>query len=185
LAAYVLTMFPMLPIIQVVLQPYKPLAPQWFHWNLLSWRWLAWGVGGYLAAVPLVTLTSLLNQQLLQGQGGGNPLLPILVESQDNAAKLILWSTVAIAAPFFEEFLFRGFFLPSLTKFLPVWGAIAVSAICFALAHLNLADLIPLTTLGLVLGFVYLRSRNLLAPMLLHCLWNSGSFLALVALGGR
>ncbi|NJL42942.1 MAG: CPBP family intramembrane metalloprotease [Pseudanabaena sp. SU_2_4] len=46
----------------------------------------------------------------------------------------------------------------------------------FALAHLNLADILPLTVLGMVLGFVYMRSGNLLAPMLLHGLWNSGSF---------
>jgi membrane protease YdiL (CAAX protease family) len=96
-----------------------------------------------------------------------------------------LWSTLAIAAPFFEETLFRGFLLPSLTKIVPFWSALAISGFLFAVAHLNLADLIPLTVLGMVLGFAYMRSGNLLTPMLLHSLWNSGSFLALVALGGN
>ena len=32
----------------------------------------------------------------------------------------------------------------------------------------------PGVILGLVLGFSYARTRNLLTPMLIHSLWNSG-----------
>lgn len=86
-------------------------------------------------------------------------------------------------APFFEELLFRGFLLPSLASALPLPWAIALSSCGFALMHFNLSDLLPLTALGVFLGYIYWRSRNLLAPILLHSLWNSGSFLALVSLG--
>ncbi|WP_019502188.1 CPBP family intramembrane glutamic endopeptidase [Pseudanabaena sp. PCC 6802] len=185
LLPYVIYMAPMLPILAVSLKPFAPLAKPWFQIKFWPLTWLRDAILGYLAAVPLVFLVSLLSRQLLQGNGGGNPLLPILVESQDSIAKLILWSTVAIAAPFFEEILFRGFLMPSLTKIVPFWSAIAISGFLFAVAHLNLADLMPLTVLGTILGFVYARSGNLLAPMFLHALWNSGSFLALVALGGK
>jgi uncharacterized protein len=185
LSPYLLSMAPMLPILSVSLQPFTPLPKPWFRFDIFPLGWMGWGILGYLVAIPLVVIVSLLSQQLLQGQGGGNPLLPILVESQDGVAKFILWVTVAIAAPFFEELLFRGFLLPSLTKVISVWPAIAISGFLFALAHLNLADIMPLTVLGMVLGFVYMRSGNLLAPMLLHALWNSGSFLALLALGGK
>lgn len=185
LIPYMLSMAPMLPILSFSLQQFTPLPKPWFRFEIFPLSWLRWGILGYVVAVPLVVIVSLLSQQLLQGQGGGNPLLPILVESQDGVAKFILWVTVAIAAPFFEELLFRGFLLPSLTKLTSFWPAIAISGFLFALAHLNLADILPLTVLGMVLGFVYMRSGNLLAPMLLHGLWNSGSFLALLALGGK
>ncbi|OIP77903.1 MAG: hypothetical protein AUK48_02830 [Oscillatoriales cyanobacterium CG2_30_44_21] len=185
LIPYVVSVMPMLPILQISLAPYQPLPDRWFHFKFLPPSWLVWGFGGYFAAVPLVLIVSVISQKFLQGQGGGNPLLPILVDSQNNLPKFLLWTTLAIAAPFFEEYLFRGFLLPSLTKFLPAWGAIAISGFVFAIAHLNVADIIPLTTLGIVLGFIYWRSQNLLASMLLHCLWNSGSFLALIALGGK
>ena len=185
LIPYVLSVAPMLPILHLSLEKYQPLPTGWFPFKFLAPQWLTWGIGGYLAAVPLVLIVSLISQKFLQGQGGGNPLLPILTDSQNALPKFLLWSTLAIAAPFFEEYLFRGFLLPSLTKYLPAWGAIALSGFLFALAHLNLADIIPLTVLGMVMGFVYWRSRNLLASMLLHCLWNSGSFLALIALGGK
>ena len=185
LIPYTLSVIPMLPIIQTSLAPYRPLPEGWFRFKFNSPQWLAWGIGGYFAAIPLVLIVSVISQKFLQGQGGGNPLLPILTQSQNILPKFLLWSTLAIAAPFFEEYLFRGFFLPSLTKFLPVWVAIALSGFVFAIAHLNLADIIPLTVLGMVMGFVYWRSKNLLSSMLLHCLWNSGSFLALIALGGK
>ncbi len=185
LVPYVVSVSPMLPILQTSLSAYRPLPQGWFRINVLDWRWLVWGIGGYFAAVPLVLIVSIISQRFLQGQGGGNPLLPILVDSQNNLPKFLLWTTLAIAAPFFEEYLFRGFLLPSLTKFVPVWAAIAMSGFLFALAHLNIADIIPLTVLGMVLGFVYWRSKNLLTSMLLHSLWNSGSFFALIALGGK
>ncbi len=185
LIPYTLSVIPMLPILQASLAAYQPLPEGWFRIKITPPQWLLWGFGGYFASVPLVLIVSVLSQKFLQGQGGGNPLLPILTDSQNNLPKFLLWTTLAIAAPFFEEYLFRGFLLPSLAKFLPVWGAIALSGFFFALAHLNLADIIPLTTLGIVMGFVYWRSKNLLSSILLHCLWNSGSFFALIALGGK
>ena len=185
LIPYTLSVIPMLPILQASLASYHPLPEGWFRIKIIPPQWLLWGIGGYFASVPLVLIVSVISQKFLQGQGGGNPLLPILTDSQNNLPKFLLWTTLAIAAPFFEEYLFRGFLLPSLTKLLPVWAAIALSAFFFALAHLNLADIIPLTTLGIVMGFVYWRSKNLLSSMLLHCLWNSGSFFALIALGGK
>ncbi|MCC5624845.1 CPBP family intramembrane glutamic endopeptidase, partial [Nostoc sp. CHAB 5715] len=127
----------------------------------------------------------LINQQLWQGQGGSNPLLQLALESQDAVALGIFFFTAAIAAPFFEEILFRGFLLPSLTRYLPVWGAILTSSLLFAIAHLSLSEILPLTALGIVLGVVYTRSRNLLAPMLLHSLWNSGTLLSLFVLGSN
>jgi uncharacterized protein len=37
--------------------------------------------------------------------------------------------------------------------------------------------------LGIILGIVYVRTRNLLAPMLLHSLWNSSTLVSLFILG--
>ncbi|MFM7887280.1 MAG: lysostaphin resistance A-like protein, partial [Pseudanabaena sp.] len=160
LIPYTVSVMPMLPILGFSLASYRPLPEGWFRLKLTPPQWLVWGVGGHFASVPLVLIASVISQKFLQGQGGGNPLLPILTESQNILPKFLLWSTLAIAAPFFEEYLFRGFLLPSLTKFLPVWGAIAVSSFLFALAHLNIADIAPLSILGIVMGFIYWRSKN-------------------------
>ncbi|MCS6815515.1 MAG: CPBP family intramembrane metalloprotease, partial [Cyanobacteria bacterium] len=131
----------------------------------------------------IVILVSLLNQQLWQGQGGSNPILPIALDSGDPLAIACFFTTASLAAPLFEEVMFRGFLLPSLTRYLPAWGAIGISSFLFALAHLSVSEVLPLTALGCVLGFVYLRSRSLLAPILLHGLWNGGTLISLVTLG--
>jgi len=182
LASYLILALGALGVLYVSLKPFLPLPEGWFRFD---WRgnWFLWGLGGYCVALPLVVVVSLINQQLWQGQGGSNPLLSLALEGQDQVALAIFFFTAAIAAPLFEEFLFRGFLLPSLTRYFPVWGAVVVSSLLFAVAHLSLSEILPLTVLGMVLGVVYTRSRNLLAPMLLHSLWNSGTLLSLFILG--
>ncbi|MEB3217496.1 MAG: CPBP family glutamic-type intramembrane protease [Nostocales cyanobacterium 94392] len=182
LLSYTLVASGSLLVLYLSIKQYFPLAEDWFRFRLWD-GWLLWGIGGYCAATPIVVIISLVNQQLWQGQGGSNPLLQIVLESQDNLALLLFFSTAAIAAPLFEEFLFRGFLLPSLTRYLPVWGSILLSSFLFAAAHLSLSEILPLSALGIVLGVVYSRSRNLLAPMLIHSLWNSGTLLSLFLLG--
>ncbi|NEO97759.1 MAG: CPBP family intramembrane metalloprotease [Symploca sp. SIO2E9] len=169
-------------ILFLSIKPFLPLPEEWFRLKLGS-NWIFWGVGGYLVALPLVIVVSLINQQLWQGQGGSNPILPLALEGRDNVALFVFFLTACAAAPIFEEIIFRGFLLPSLTRYLPVWSSIVASSLLFAIAHLSLSEVLPLATLGIVLGVVYTRSRNLLAPMLLHSLWNSGTLLSLFILG--
>ncbi|MBW4643559.1 MAG: CPBP family intramembrane metalloprotease [Goleter apudmare HA4340-LM2] len=182
LVRYVLVASAALLVLYLSIKRFFPLPEFWFSFRFQN-NWFWWGLGGYCAALPIVVLVSLINQQLWQGRGGSNPLLQQALESRDSAALGIFFLTAAIAAPLFEEVLFRGFLLPSLTRYLSVWGAILVSSLLFALAHLSLSEILPLTALGIVLGVVYTRSRSLLAPMLLHSLWNSGTLLSLFILG--
>ena len=104
-----------------------------------------------------------LNQQIWQGQGGNNPLLQLVLEERDPLALGLFLFTAAVAAPVFEEILFRGFLLPSLTRYMSAWWAIGLSGLIFAVAHLSFSEILPLTVLGAILGFVYVRSQNLLS----------------------
>ncbi len=182
LVSYLLVAAGAVGVLYLSIKPFLPLPEGWFRFRL-GGKWFLWGFGGYCVALPIVLLVSLINQQIWKGQGGSNPLLQLALEGQDLVALNIFFVTAAIAAPLFEEFLFRGFLLPSLTRYLPVWGSILLSAFLFAAAHLSLSEILPLFSLGIVLGVVYTRSRNLLAPMLLHSLWNSGTLLTLFTLG--
>lgn len=170
-----------LTVLYFSIRDYFPLPEGWFQ--IKGNNWLSWGIGGYLVAIPLVVIVSIINQEIWQGQGGSNPLLFLAVQAQDTIALLIFFTTAAIAAPIFEEIIFRGFLLPSLTRYFPVWVAIVFSSLLFSIAHLSLSEVLPLTILGLVLGIVYTRSRNLLASIVVHSLWNSGTLLSLYILG--
>jgi uncharacterized protein len=181
-SSYVLMSGLAIGVLYLSIKSYFPLPADWFKFNWKS-NWLMWGVGGYLVATPIVIVVSLLNDRIWHGQGGSNPLLQIVLEGKDSIALLLFFATAAVAAPLFEEFLFRGFLLPSLTRYLPTWGAIGMSGLIFGVAHLSLSEIVPLTTLGIILGIVYVRTRNLLAPMLLHSLWNSSTLVSLYVLG--
>ena len=169
-------------VLYLSIKSFLPFPQDWFKLKLTD-NWLVWGFGGYLVALPLVLIVSLINQQIWQGQGGSNPLLFLALQAQDRVALIVFFVTSSIAAPIFEEIMFRGFLLPSLTRYVSVKSAIVISAFIFAVAHLSLSEVLPLATLGIVLGVVYTRSRNLLAPMLLHSLWNSGTLISLFVLG--
>jgi uncharacterized protein len=182
LASYALAAAAGLGVMYLSLESFRPLGDRWFRFEL-RWRDVLWGLGGYWVAIPLVVVISLINQQLWQGQGGSNPILEIALQEKDWVAIACFFLTASIAAPVFEELIFRGFLLPALTAYLPVWGAIGVTSLVFAVAHLSLSEVLPLATLGIVLGVVYVRSGNLFASMLLHSVWNAGTLLSLFVLG--
>ncbi|HIK29817.1 MAG TPA: CPBP family intramembrane metalloprotease [Oscillatoriales cyanobacterium M59_W2019_021] len=182
LGSYALAAAAGLGVMYLSLESFRPLGDRWFRFQL-RWRDLLWGLGGYWVAIPLVVGISLINQQLWQGQGGSNPILEIALQERDWLAIACFFLTASIAAPVFEELIFRGFLLPALTAYLPVWGAIAFSSLVFAVAHFSLSEVLPLATLGVVLGVVYARSGNLFASMFLHSVWNAGTLLSLFVLG--
>ncbi len=182
LISYLLMAIGGISVLYISIKPFFPLSQKLFNFKIFS-NWIIWGVGGYLVALPLVLIISLLNDNFWGGQGGSNPLLSLVLENQDLVALAIFYSTAAIAAPFYEEIIFRGFLLPSLTRYISPWAAIGVSSLIFAAAHLNVSEILPLTTLGIILGVVYTRSRNLLSSILMHSLWNTGTLLSLFLLG--
>ena len=57
-----------------------------------------------------------------------------------------------------------------------------VPAGLFGLAHLSSRDFPQLMALGIVMGFAYVRSRNLLTPMMIHGAWNGTVLTILFAL---
>jgi len=96
-----------------------------------------------------------------------------------------LWFAVlAVCAPIWEELMFRGFLLPSLARYLPQWGAVAATSLLFALVHFSREGLLPLLFLGCVFGAAYGATRNLLAPIALHSLWNVCLLVQLLRAGG-
>ncbi len=181
LATYLAMSLGTLLVLYFALRRFFPLPQGWFRIDLRG-RWWVWGLGGYAVAIPLVIGVSLVNQTIWQGKGGSNPILPLALQGNDLWSFIIFSTTASLAAPIFEEIIFRGFLLPSLTRYLSVGWAIVASSLLFAIAHLSLSEVLPLTVLGMVLGFVYWRSQNLLASMFLHSLWNSGTLISLYIL---
>ncbi|KAM7525822.1 hypothetical protein LguiA_015724 [Lonicera macranthoides] len=168
-------------ILHRCLSRFHPLPSDWFKCSLRG-NWLVDVTLGCLM-FPLVNWLSQFNFKLL-------PLLPSSpvtlsnieqsIMARDPMAMALYAVVVTVCAPVWEEIIFRGFLLPSLTKYMPVWCSILVSSLAFALAHFNVQRMLPLIFLGVVIGVIYARSRNLFPSILLHSLWNGFVFLDLM-----
>ena len=77
-----------------------------------------------------------------------------------------------IAAPLFEEFIFRGLIFGGLRRSFGLWPAALASAAVFAIVHPAIS-IAPVFVLGLCAALVYERTRSLLAPMLAHAVYNA------------
>ena len=88
-------------------------------------------------------------------------------------SKAILFVFILIEAPVVEELLFRGVLFGGLTKIMPIWPAILLSGLVFAVIHVNAATLIPLWFLGAAFAWLYVRTGTLLAPMAVHFTFNA------------
>lgn len=168
-------------ILHRCLSRFRPLPAGWFKFSLKG-NWLVDVALGCLM-FPLVNRLSLFNLNLLPILPSTPVTLPNIEQSimvRDRVAMALYATVVTVCAPVWEEIVFRGFLLPSLTKYMPVWCSILVSSVAFALAHFNVQRMLPLIFLGMVMGVIYARSRNLLPSILLHSLWNGFVFLELM-----
>jgi membrane protease YdiL (CAAX protease family) len=120
---------------------------------------------------------------LLKSYGLPLPLLPALPRGQSWIHWLLYqFMYVAVA----EEIFFRGYLqnnimrlagkLPGIQHSLRGWIGISVSAACFAAAHIIVHGKVILVLTffpGLILGWLFFRTRSLLGPILFHGLANT------------
>lgn len=73
-----------------------------------------------------------------------------------------------------EELFFRGIFMRVVANWTRnVHIGILLSALFFALVHLQPYKFLPMILMGLLLGYVYYRTQSIWAPILLHAFNNS------------
>lgn len=170
-----------LSIFSRYLSQYRPLGEGWFP---LKWdgRWWVHVFAGCLS-FPIVNYLSLLNQELVPLVGEAWTVVSPLeqtVTSHDLIGNLLYVAVVSLCAPVWEEIIFRGFLLPSLTRYMSLGSSIVCSSVIFAIAHFSMQRMLPLFFLGVVMGVVFVRSRNLVASIVLHSLWNGFVFIQLL-----
>ncbi|XP_062111614.1 uncharacterized protein LOC133823054 [Humulus lupulus] len=179
-----------LAVLYGVANSFQPLPEDMYRYD---WRnpfnlqkgWLLWAGIGLAGAIAAISLTGV----AVSFFSGDSPqretdalvrLLPLIGSSSISTACLV--GITGVLAPILEENVFRGFFMVSLTKWLPTPVAVVISAAVFALAHLTPGEFPQLFVLGAAMGFSYAQTRNLLTPITIHAFWNSGVILVLTFL---
>ncbi len=108
------------------------------------------------------------------------PIQEFWVEVYSSSSKLLLLVVAVIAAPLFEESLFRGFLFRGWSQSkLGSTGTILLTAALFTVLHVedNAFDFGQIFVLGIVLGIARHRSGTLVVPVAMHALNNVLAFL--------
>ena len=80
--------------------------------------------------------------------------------------------SLAVLPAICEELVFRGILTTSLKQKSPLF-AVVISSIMFAIFHFSPSQLLYPLCFGLILGIVYLRTNNIIFPILLHFINNA------------
>ena len=76
--------------------------------------------------------------------------------------------SICIIAPIFEEIVYRGIILEQLSKRYGMATSIIISALIFGLVHWNFHQGVNTFFVGLILGFIYLKTKSLLLCIFWH-----------------
>ena len=146
--------------------------------NFGPFKW--WSIGLITVALTFATMISADLPNYLNLKFTNS--VPALKDFYDIVSALLeqmtggpLWSSfllAAIFAPIFEEWLCRGMVLRGLlTKMKPGW-AIVISALFFAVIHMNPWQALNAFIIGVVMGYVYYKTGCLWLTMLIHFVNN-------------
>lgn len=149
---------------------WTPVSPSWMQtrpWIVLTWSvLLALGT-----IIPSERLVEVLQMEMPE---------QMMKTFEEVMKKPIGYVVIGILAPFAEEVVFRGAILRKLLGMMDEkrhWVAIAISALVFGLVHLNIPQGIHAFLIGLLLGWMYYRTRSILPGILFHWVNNSVAFI--------
>jgi len=97
------------------------------------------------------------------------PNIPLASNSKEYMTLLFI---LAGSAGICEEILFRGFIMRAYEK-LGMWPNIIVTAVLFAILHLNIQNILAPFFLGIILGYVVYRTNSIFAGILGHFINNA------------
>jgi len=138
-------------------------------------RWIRDLLVGFAIPVPLFALVylfeSLMGWLEFQSWGWADGGLAA------TAVGLLLTLLAFVAVGFYEELLFRGYYLQNLKDGTNVAVAVLVTSAVFGLAHLgnfhaSLNSTLGIFTAGLFLAYAWIRTRALWLPIGIHIGWN-------------
>ena len=171
------------------------LALPWlskFTWSELGLRFptpanIGFALLGTLAMVIVVEGGASLIETLMRTKHE-QQVVQIFQQLRGSGSTMWFFAIFAVVlAPFMEESIFRLFLFNIGLRYGGFWLGAAVSGVLFGLAHMEAATAVsfvstsvPLMFGGLILAYVYYRTRNAFASMITHGTFNLITVLAII-----
>ena len=126
----------------------------------------AW-IAGIVVLVAWSLLTEIIGIDLLRIPAPANELV-------DYSGIRLAFSIIVVGlfGPFCEEVFFRGFALPVFARRYGLWGGIFISAALFSAFHFSIGALVPIFIFGIVLAWLYVRTRSIYPSIVAHSVQN-------------
>lgn len=148
----------------------------WNRWSAKSWRnSLLVGIGCIAAAISFNYVYTEYIVPDLEMQALMREMIDSIPKTVVN--QILLFTTIAIAAPVVEEIIFRGMLQNAFAGWMPAWLAVLMSAFVFALIHFQPEALPALMALGAAFGAIYHYTKSLRLTILLHVVNNAAALM--------
>lgn len=152
-----------MPLAIYVMHTIRPIPTTTFPMSGRSWA------SALLVCIGIMLVGNIIGNVLALGLSGGKAINPIEELNTRNLWVNLIFT--AIGPAFFEEWLFRKQLISRLRQY-GERVAIVYSAAAFALFHLNLFQMFYAFGIGMVLGYVYMRTSQLRYTIALHMALN-------------
>ena len=148
--------------------------------DYMAWRRVSiWRVIGWcMLCMFAVYLTGVVHQLL------GWPESDFMAKMALVGSPVVLILTVAVAAPIFEELVFRGFMYSGFERSLGAVPAVLLTSAIFAMMHVqyNHYELLHIFVFGLVLAWARMRTQSLWTPIAMHAVNNGLAIMTVLAI---
>lgn len=131
---------------------------------------ISWSIIGIFLAYLAQFVAASIEMFLLNIEPGSENTADIM--NIINASTLFLLIP-AIFAPILEELLFRKIIFGSLYRRMNFFWAAILSSLAFGVIHLDLTHLLIYTGMGLVFSYLYVKTKTIMVPILVHMGMNT------------
>ena len=173
------TVFSVGAIVLFVLLKWSPLSNEGRFVRERPWVLLFWCV---LASVGLILPSTYFQEVTMPSEWP--EAIQQMIDQTEQTLTLIMSTTggyavICLLAPVAEELVFRGAVLRTLLEWKPErrWLMIFLSALLFALAHMNPAQFFHPLLIGMLLGWLYERTHSVLPGIIYHWVNNTAAYL--------
>jgi len=138
---------------------------------------IMWGIIGFFLVFFGQMIGAAIEMAIFGIQGGSQNTADIVSIAQGAPIAIL---AIVVFGPILEEFVFRRVIFGSLVQTTNFWIAGIVSAIFFALIHMDFSHILLYTICGLIFAFLYHKTKRIWTSIIAHVMLNG--FVTLVQL---
>ena len=126
-----------------------------------------------LAAWPLIAVAEIITLKMFGGTPSKQEIVEFFSSSETMSQRVTIIVLAVVAAPIFEELIFRFFIYGAIRRYFGVTIGLVANSFLFAAAHTHLPSAFPLFVLAGCLTLAYEWSGSIIVSMSMHALFNS------------